>query len=71
MGLEGAIGSEGAMGAEGAEGAEEDEGAAIYIVRWLGHHRNRPYCLMGLRSKLSDGWMGDWVIGYPLDCYYC
>ena len=36
----------------------------------LGHHRNRPYCLVGLRSKMLDGWMGDWVIGYPLDCYY-
>ena len=60
---EGAEGAEGFVGAEedeGFEGAEEDEGAAIfiYIVRWSGHHRNRPYGLMGLRSKMSDGWSG-------------
>ena len=60
---EGAIGADWAMGAEGAEesegvmGAREDKGAAIYlIVRWLGHHGNRLYGFMGLRSKMSD-WM--------------
>ena len=42
----------------------------MYIVRWLGHHGNRLYGFMGLRSKMSewmDGWM-EWT-GYPLDCY--
>ena len=31
----------------------------IYIVRWLGHHGNRLYGFMGLRSKKWDwtGWM--------------
>ena len=48
------------MGAEGLEGAEEDEGAAIYSVRWLGHHGNRLYGCMGLRSKMLD-WMGEWI----------
>ena len=47
------------MGAEGTEGTEEDEGAFIHVVRWLGHHRNRLYGFMGLRSKMLDwtGWM--------------
>ena len=51
------MGAEGAMGAEGVEGAEEDEGAAIYIyiVRWLGHHGNRLYGFMRLRSKMLTG----------------
>ena len=52
------------MGAEGTEGTEEDEGAFIHVVRWLGHHRNRLYGFMGLRSKMCE-----WVTGYPLDCY--
>ena len=34
-----------------------DEGAAIYIVRRLGHHGNRLYGFMELRSKMSDGWV--------------
>ena len=60
---EGTIGADWAMGTEGAEGAEEDEGAAnlLYRVRWLGHHGNRLYGFMGLRSKMSD-WTG-WVTG--------
>ena len=52
------VGDEGAEGAEGAEEAEEDEGAAIYLRR-LGHHRNRLYGCMGLRSKMFD-WM-EWM----------
>ena len=34
-----------------------DEGAAVYIVRRLGHHGNRLYGFMELRSKMSDGWV--------------
>ena len=36
--------------------------AAMYIVIWLGHHGNRLYGYMGLRSKMSD-WMDGWVSG--------
>ena len=50
------------MWAEGLEGAEEDEGAAIYIVRWLGHHGNILYGFMRLRSKMWTGWVMEWVI---------
>ena len=32
----------------------------IYIVIWLEHDGNRLYGFMGLLSKKSDGWMGDW-----------
>ena len=45
------------MGAEGTEGTEEDEGAFIHVVRWLGHHGNRLYGFMGLRSKMLE-WTG-------------
>ena len=49
-----AVGAEGVMGSEGAIGAEEDEGAAIYIVRWFGHHGNRLYGFMGPWSKMLE-----------------
>ena len=56
MGSKGAIGAEGAEEDEGFEGAEEDEGAAIYIVRWLGHHGNRLYgCIWGFGAKCWSG----------------
>ena len=29
----------------------------MYIVRWLGHHGNRLYCFLGLRSKMWE-WSG-------------
>ena len=59
----GAEGGEGAMGSEGIMGAEEDKGGCyIFNVRWLGHHWNRLYGFMGLRSKMSDGVDGvEWM----------
>ena len=60
IGADWAMGAEGAMGCEGAigaEGAGENEGAAIYIVRWLGHHGNKLYGFMGLWSKMCE-WTG-------------
>ena len=50
------------MGAERTEGTEEDEGAFIHVVRWLGHHGNRLYGFMRLRSKMSE-WMDGWMDG--------
>ena len=35
--------------------AEEDEGAAIYIVRWLGHHGNGYVALWGFGAKCVSG----------------
>ena len=56
----GAEGAEGAMGSEGVLGVEEDNGCYIFNVRWLGHHGNRLYGFMRLRSKMLSGWMGEW-----------
>ena len=62
---EGAIGADWAKGAEGALGARglrELRGlrrirGLLYIinVRWLGHHGNRLYGFMRLRSKMLTG----------------
>ena len=44
-------------------------GCYIFNVRWLGHHGNRLYGFMGLRSKMSGDGVDGWMDGYPLDCY--
>ena len=33
-------------------------GHPVYSVRWLGHHENRLYGFMRLRSKMLTGWSG-------------
>ena len=54
--------NEGIEGVEGVQGVEGFDVAAMYIVIWFGHHGNRLYGYMGLRSKMSD-WMDGWVSG--------
>ena len=55
MKIVGAGGVEGVEGIQGAEGLRRIRGL-LFIVRWLGHHWNRLYSVMGLLSKMSD-WM--------------
>ena len=63
----GAEGAEGAEWAEGVEGAEEDEEAAIHISLDVYDTMGIGYmALTGFGAKCR---MGEWMSGYPLDCY--
>ena len=65
-----AMGAEEAMGSEGVMGAEEDKGAAIYFMLDGQDTTGIGYmALWGFRAKCLSGWMGEWMDGYPLDCY--
>ena len=63
IGLWGLRGLRGLWGLRELWGLRRIGGCYIFNVRWLGHHGNRLYGFMGLRSKLSgDGWVMDgWI----------